>query len=149
MPGAVPLIKRTIYPGMNPKSQILLFDGVCNLCNGLVQFIIKRDKKDRFRFAALQSAKGQALCQKLNLPLSGFDSIVYLKNGKCFLKSSAALHVLNDLGGFWRLFFGLMLLPKPIRDVLYDLVAQNRYKLFGKRAECMIPTPELKKKFLT
>ncbi|TAE17616.1 MAG: thiol-disulfide oxidoreductase DCC family protein [Bacteroidetes bacterium] len=127
---------------------ILLFDGVCNLCNGTVQFIIKRDKKARFRFASLQSDKGQALLQEHNLPTREFDSVIYIRNGKCYQKSTAALYIMRDLGGFWQIFFPLIIVPPFLRNAVYSLIARNRYRWFGRQESCMLPTPELKSRFL-
>ena len=127
---------------------IVFFDGVCNLCNQSVQFLIRKDKKDIFKFASLQSQTGQEFCKAQNISLNELTSVIYFKDGKTHIKSSAALHALNDLGGLWRLSFGFMIVPKFIRDFVYDLIAKNRYRLFGKRQECMLPTAENKAKFL-
>lgn len=130
------------------EKQIILFDGVCNLCNSSVNFVIDRDKKDHFRFAALQSEEGKNLMQKHGLDTSYFDSIVLFKNGKVYKKSTAALHVAQKLGGFWPLTGVFFILPAFLRDVFYDIVAKYRYSWFGKKDECRIPSPELKAKFL-
>ncbi|RYD80437.1 MAG: thiol-disulfide oxidoreductase DCC family protein [Sphingobacteriales bacterium] len=129
-------------------SNILLFDGVCNLCNGIVQFVIKRDSKRRFLFASLQSETGQEILKDFNLPAANFDSFILISDGKCYQKSTAALKVAKELNGFWKAFYYLIFIPKPIRDFFYNLIAKNRYKIFGKRESCMIPTPELKSRFL-
>ncbi len=133
---------------MASERRILLFDGVCNLCNGTVQFLIKRDPGGKFKFASLQSEPAKTLLRELGLPADHFESFVYIKNGTAYQRSSAALHVLKDLGGFWKLFYGFILLPRPVRDFFYDLIAKNRYRMFGKRDACMVPTPELKARFL-
>lgn len=127
---------------------ILLFDGVCNLCNGAVQFIIKRDKKAKFKFAALQSDAGQALLKEFNLPTDAFESFVLIHQNKAYQQSDAALRVAKLLGGFWELFYVFIVFPRIIRDGLYRMVANSRYKLFGRTDSCMIPTPELKARFL-
>lgn len=132
----------------NNKSHILLFDGVCNLCNGIVQFTIKRDKKKKFKFASLQSPSGQSLLNQFNLPANNFDSFVYINGDNYFLKSSAALHVLKELGGSWKAFYAFMIIPKCIRDLFYDIIAKTRYKIFGKRSTCMVPTPDINQRFL-
>ena len=132
----------------NNKSHILLFDGVCNLCNGIVQFTIKRDKKKKFKFASLQSPSGQSLLKQFNLPANNFDSFVYINGDNYFLKSSAALHVLKELGGSWKAFYAFMIIPKFIRDLFYDIIAKTRYKIFGKRSTCMVPTPDINQRFL-
>lgn len=129
------------------SNPVLLFDGVCNLCNGAVQFVIKRDKKAVFRFAALQSAFGQKVLKENKLPQSHFDTFILIADNKIYTKSTAALKVAQALGGFWKLLHVLIIIPKPIRDFLYTLIAKNRYKLFGKKEACMIPTPELKSRF--
>lgn len=130
------------------ESNILLFDGVCNLCNRIVQFTIKRDSKGKFRFASLQSESGQELLKKFNLPTEDFDSFVFIQGDKHYTKSSAGLRVLKELGRGWKLFYVLMIIPKPIRDFFYGLVAKSRYRMFGKRDTCMVPTPELNERFL-
>ncbi len=127
---------------------ILLFDGVCNLCNHTVQFVIKRDAKAQFRFASLQSDYGQTLLKKVGLPIDNFDSFVLILGNKYYLRSSAGLHVLRTLGGVWKLFYALIIFPRPLRDFVYDLVAHSRYKFFGRRDTCMVPTPEQKERFL-
>jgi predicted DCC family thiol-disulfide oxidoreductase YuxK len=127
---------------------ILLFDGVCNLCNGIVQFTIKRDPREKFKFASLQSASGQELLKQRGLPLDDFDSFVYIRGDQFFVKSSAGLNVLKDLGGIWKLFYVFIILPRSFRDFVYNMVAKSRYKIFGKRETCMIPTPELRERFL-
>ena len=127
---------------------ILLFDGVCNLCNSSVQFIIKRDNKKIFSFASLQSDTGQKLLKDFNLTGTGIYSIVYINDDKCYIKSTAVLHILKGLGGFWKLLFVFIIIPRFIRDFYYDLNAKSRYKLFGKRDSCMIPTPDIRSRFL-
>jgi predicted DCC family thiol-disulfide oxidoreductase YuxK len=130
------------------ESSVILFDGVCNLCNGIVQFIIKRDPNGKFRFASLQSACGQKLLGKFGLPSNEFDSIVLIQGEQYFLKSSAGLRILKELGGLWKLLLVFTYLPAPFRDFIYDQIARSRYRIFGKRESCMIPTPELKARFL-
>ncbi|WP_078556044.1 thiol-disulfide oxidoreductase DCC family protein [Bacillus alkalicellulosilyticus] len=130
------------------EHQIVLFDGVCNMCNSLVTFLIKRDPEGMFQYAALQSDAGQKLLQQYGLPTNDFGSFILIKKGKFYTKSSAALHVLKELKGAWKLLYPLIIVPRPIRDFVYSLIAHNRYRLFGKKQECMIPTPELKKRFL-
>ncbi len=133
---------------MNDQAEyILLFDGVCNLCNGFVQFMIKRDPKRKFTFASLQSESAQKLLARFGLPKDDFDSFVLIKGDKYFLKSTAALTVLKELGGFWSLFYVFIVLPRRFRDFIYNTVAKSRYRIFGKRNECMMPTPELQSRF--
>lgn len=131
------------------QSYIVLFDGVCNLCNRLVNFVIKRDKKGKFKFAALQSVSGQALLEKLGLSTHDFDTFVLLRSDdKFFVKSKAGLTVLRELGGGWRLLYAFIILPTPIRDFVYNRIARTRYRVFGKRDSCMIPGPEVEKRFI-
>src|SRR5690606_13064426 len=129
-------------------NKIILFDGVCNLCNGLVQFVIKRDKDAIFTFGSLQSVEGQTLLKENDLPTDDFDSFVYLRDQKIQRKSTGALYVRKDLGGVWSLLFAFIIIPAPIRDFLYGLIAKNRYSVFGRREACMLPTPDLQKRFL-
>ena len=133
---------------MDKDSQIVLFDGICNLCNGIVQFIIKRDPQGKFKFAALQSEAGQVMLAKLGFPANYKDSIIYFKENNYYRKSTAALKILKDIGGIWKLFYVLMLLPRFIRNFFYDIIAKTRYTIFGTRDSCMVPTPELKDRFL-
>ena len=119
------------------NDHILLYDGVCNLCSRLVNFIIKRDKKAKFLFVSLQSASGQSLLKKFGLPTDDFDSVVYIKNDKYFLKSSAILHILKEMGGIWKLFFIFIIVPNFIRDFIYKIIAKTRYKIFGRNDSCI------------
>jgi predicted DCC family thiol-disulfide oxidoreductase YuxK len=127
---------------------VLLFDGVCNLCNNVVNFTIKHDPQANFSFASLQSESGQKLLREFNLPTKDFDSFVFVEKGKYFTKSTAALKVVRGLKGLWPLLYGFIIIPAPLRDLAYSYVAKNRYKWFGKKEMCMIPTPDLKKRFL-
>ena len=129
-------------------NKIIIFDGVCNLCNGAVTYIIKRDKKNIFKFAALQSEIGQELVSKFKIDTSKVDSIILIDGEKHYEKSSAALHIAKHLSGAYPLLFGFMIVPKLLRNAVYDYVARNRYKWFGKKESCMIPTTELKERFL-
>ncbi|MCM3116401.1 thiol-disulfide oxidoreductase DCC family protein [Neobacillus sp. MER 74] len=127
--------------------RIILFDGICNLCNNSVQFIIKRDTIGFFKFTSLQSETGQALLKKYGLN-KDLNSFVLLENGKAYVKSSAALRVCSKLGSAWPILSILRFLPPFSRDFLYDIVAKNRYKWFGKKESCMLPLPEWKERFL-
>ena len=127
---------------------ILLFDGVCNFCDSSANLIIGLDKNARFRFTTLQSDVGQAILGKHQLATNDFDSVVVVHKDKFYLKSDAALKVFEELGGLWSLLSLLKIIPKSIRDSAYDILARNRYNWFGKKDQCMIPTPELKAKFL-
>jgi len=129
--------------------KIILFDGVCNLCNTSVQFILKRDKKNQFLFGSLQGTTGQHYLAKYHLPSDAFNSFMLVEGETLYTRSTAALRMLKHLGGGWRWLYALMVIPRYIRDGLYNLLAKNRYKWFGKKETCWIPTPELKEKFLS
>jgi predicted DCC family thiol-disulfide oxidoreductase YuxK len=126
---------------------IILFDGECNFCDHSVQFIIKRDKKALHNFASIQSDAGQELIRKYRVP-ADIDSIILVKANKCYYHSSAALRICSDLDGGWKLLYCLVIVPKPIRDFFYRIVAKNRYKWFGKKDSCMLPSPDIRKRFL-
>ncbi len=128
--------------------KIILFDGVCNLCNGAVVFIIKRDKKDVFRFAALQSEIGEKLLRKHQIDPEKTDSIILVDDNNAFAKAGAALRIAQQLSGLWPALAILRIVPRFISNSVYDWIASNRYQWFGKKESCMIPTPELKAKFL-
>jgi predicted DCC family thiol-disulfide oxidoreductase YuxK len=130
------------------EENIILFDGFCNLCSGVVKFIIKNDKKNVFKFAPLQSEKGQILLKKFDLSTQTFDSFVYIQNGKFYTKSTAALKVCQKLGSFWQFLYIFMIVPNFIRNFAYTMIAKNRYKWFGKSESCLMPTAEIKEKFL-
>ena len=127
---------------------IVLFDGVCNFCNGTVNFIIRHDRADRFRFAALQSEIGQRLLRQYNLNAPGVDSVILIENGRAFTHSTAALKIAGKLDGGWGVFIIFQFVPQVVRDFFYRLFARNRYRLFGKKDVCMMPTPEIKARFL-
>jgi predicted DCC family thiol-disulfide oxidoreductase YuxK len=133
---------------MEKNHDIVLFDGVCNLCNGAILFLIKRDKNDRFRFAPLESKIGKELLLKHQIDPSKIDSIVLVSGNTAFAKATAALYISRHLGGLWPLLYSLIIIPKFITDAVYDFIARNRYRWFGKKESCMIPTSELKSKFL-
>jgi len=132
---------------MTTNKPIIFFDGICNLCNASVQFVIKRDKKKQFLFASLQSdvAKNILLQKKYEINL---DTIVLLKKDHIYQKSDAALMILKELGFPYNLFYGFKIIPKFIRDFVYDVIAKYRYQWFGKRATCMVPTKENKERFI-
>jgi len=127
--------------------RIVLFDGECNFCDASVQFILKRDPAAHFLFASLQSETGEHLKQQYQIP-DEVDSIVLIEKGKAYTKSSAALHIAKKLDGLWHFLFLFILVPRPIRDAFYDYVAKNRYKWFGKKDSCMLPPPEIRKRFI-
>ena len=127
---------------------VIFFDGICNLCTGSVQFIIKHDPTHYFRFASLQSKIGQQVLQQYNLPVAKFGSFILLEKGVVYTKSSAALRVTKKLTGLWPGLYAFMIIPPFIRNTVYNLVARNRYKWFGKKKECWVPTAELDSLFL-
>lgn len=134
---------------MEENKKIILFDGVCNLCNGFIQFVIQRDSTDVFRYASLQSEIGQQLITERNIDTKKIDSVMLIEPGVAFyIKSDAALQIGRRLKGYRTISKLLNLIPSGLRNIVYDLVARYRYAWFGKKDACMIPTPELKAKFL-
>lgn len=132
------------------NKKLVLFDGVCNLCNNSVTWIIKRDNNNVFLFAPLQSEVGTKIIDKFNIDTSKTDSILLFESsGRLSIKSSAALRIASGLGWPWKIMSVFLIIPGIIRNVVYDYIARNRYKWYGKREACMIPTPELKSKFLS
>jgi len=130
------------------QNPVIVFDGVCNLCNNSVAFVIKRDKSYKFKFAPLQSETAKNLISKLSMSNNKIDSIILIDNHKYYIKSTAAIRICKELGAMWSLVYILILVPKPVRDYIYDIVAKNRYKWFGKKEQCMIPAKELESRFL-
>ena len=126
---------------------IILFDGVCNFCNGMVNFIIARDPKAYFKFAPLQSETGQRMRLRFGVDES-VDSIILIEDESAYVFSTAALRIVKGLGGLWRLLYVFIIVPTPIRDLFYRLFARNRYWLFGKKSVCMVPTPDIRARFL-
>ena len=131
-----------------PTHPLVLFDGVCNLCNGSVQFIIRHDPRARFRFASLQSPVGEKMLGELGIDRRVLDSIILVADGRWYSESAAALRIAQGLGGAWKLLGIFRLIPRPLRDAAYRLVARNHYRWFGKTEACWLPTPELKARFL-
>jgi predicted DCC family thiol-disulfide oxidoreductase YuxK len=133
-----------------PKGKkIILFDGVCNLCEASVQFVIKYDKKDVFRFVALQSDLGKEIIKHIGLDIKNIDSIVLYEPGIAYnYKSTAALEIAKNLGGFFHFGTIFRLIPNELRNLLYDYVARNRYQWYGKKESCLVPTSEIQSKFL-
>lgn len=130
------------------SQDVLMFDGVCNLCNSSVNFIIDHDPKGHFKFAALQSDFGQEKLKELGYNTEDFDSLVLLSGGKVYKKSSAALRIARKLNGLYPLLYIFIIIPPFIRHALYDVIARNRYKWWGKRDSCRMPTPELRSRFV-
>jgi predicted DCC family thiol-disulfide oxidoreductase YuxK len=127
---------------------VILFDGVCNLCNGFVRFVIARDPDGRFQFGALQSPAARRLLDSFDLRDAGPDSVVLIEDGRAWTRSAAALRITRGLSFPWPLAAVFVVVPRPLRDWIYNLVARNRYRWFGKRDVCMVPTPELRARFI-
>lgn len=130
------------------QQPIILFDGICNFCNSAVNFTIKRNKKANIRFAAMQSEAGQRILKQYSLPLNEMQSFIFIDQGNVYFQSTAAIRVCRYLRGLWPLCYGFIIVPKFIRDGIYSWIARNRYKWFGVRQECMIPTADVKARFL-
>jgi len=129
-------------------SSIVLIDGICNLCQGATKFIVRHDHCGRFHFASLQSHTGQTLLAKGGLPTDVINTIVLFQNGNYYTKSTAALRISRHLKFPWPLVYALIIIPRGIRDAIYQYIAKNRYRWFGKSDQCMLPSPELKGRFL-
>lgn len=132
---------------MNSDKPVILFDGVCNLCNKSVQFVIKRDTEGLFKYASLQSGFGQQLLKEFNLPQDKFNSFILFQDNKIYTRSTGALRMLTQLEG-WKWVRVLNIIPRFIRDGVYNIISKYRYRWFGKKDECMIPTKELKARFI-
>ncbi|CAN5712676.1 thiol-disulfide oxidoreductase DCC family protein [soil metagenome] len=128
--------------------QIILFDGVCNFCNGTVNFVIKRNKKSTIRFGALQSEAGQQLLKQYKISTTNFQSFIFIEEGKVFSRSTAALKVCKYLDAGWPLMYGFIIVPAFIRNWVYDFIAKNRYKWFGQMDSCMIPDAGVRQRFI-
>lgn len=128
---------------------LILFDGVCNVCSGAVQFVIKRDPDERMMFASLQSDTGQRILKENGLPLDEFNSFIYIEKGTLYTKSTGILKATRHLKGIYKWNYLLIAIPRPIRDWFYERMAKNRYKWFGQKTSCMMPTPDIQKRFLS
>ncbi|MCC2249914.1 thiol-disulfide oxidoreductase DCC family protein [Virgibacillus sp. AGTR] len=128
-------------------SKVILFDGVCNFCDQSVQFILKRDKQEQFTFASIQGDAGQELLKR-NHVATDMNSFILIDGNKTYFKSTAALRVCKELNGAWKLLYGFMIIPKPLRDFLYGVIANHRYEWFGQKQSCTLPSPETRKRFL-
>ena len=133
---------------MTIPDHLVIFDGVCNFCNSAVNFIIRNDKKDEFRFVPFQSDLSKDIFRSENIHLHYFESVIYVNKGKVYYKTTAILKILKQLGGGYQLYYIFIIVPSFIRNFFYHLIAKNRYRLFGKREACVVPTPEVKNKFL-
>lgn len=131
-----------------PGQPIILFDGVCNFCNNAVNFVIRRDPKSVFKFATLQSSVAQQILKSYTLDNAEMNSFVLIENDKIYTKSTAALRVCRRLKGLWPLMYGFIIVPKLIRNGIYNWIAKNRYTWFGKKEVCMIPSPDVSARFL-
>lgn len=127
---------------------VVLFDGVCNFCEGSVRFIIDRDPKGKFRFASLQSEAGKQLAEEHGGDTSELNTMMLIQEGKLYKRSSAALRIARGLRFPWHLAWAFIIVPPFIRDAVYKIIARNRYKWFGQKDACMIPTPEIRGRFL-
>ena len=127
---------------------IVLFDGVCNFCSGSVNFIIEHDRQAYFRFTPLQSEIGQELLEKFHIEKAETDSVILIEDESAYTYSSAALRIVRKLNGLWSWLYVFIIVPKPILDFLYKLFAKYRYRMFGRKDECMLPTPEVRARFL-
>ena len=127
---------------------VVLFDGVCNLCNGFVRFVIPRDPRGYFQFATLGSAAAARVLGERGGPTPGADSLVLVEGGRAYIRSAAALRIARRLRFPWSLAYGLTIVPRPLRDWIYDFVARNRYRWFGRRDACMLPGQATKDRFL-
>jgi len=130
------------------QGAIVLFDGVCNLCTGAVQFIIQRDPSAYFSYCSMQSELGKQLLRKHGIDPEAMNTFVLLHHDHCFTKSDAALRIASKLQGAWSLLDLFLVVPKPLRDWCYDVIARNRYKWFGQSQSCMLPTRDLMRRFL-
>lgn len=127
--------------------KIILFDGLCNLCSYSVRFLIKRDKREQFKFASIQSEVGRALLKQFNIQ-SDNASVVYIKDNRCLVRSTAVLNILKDLGSIWKTLYVFILVPRFFRDFIYNAIAKSRYKIFGKRKDCVITMENQQHRFL-
>lgn len=130
------------------QDQIILFDGECHFCDRSVQFILKRDRHGYFKFASLQSELGQKLLKKHQIP-TDTDSFVLVTSKQAYVKSTAALKVVRHLTGLWKILYVFILVPRPLRNFVYDVIAKNRYRWFGRKESCDLSTPEMRRRFLS
>lgn len=133
---------------MTEQHYLVIFDGICNFCNGAVNFIINRDPEAKFKFSPIQSKLSQEIIKKHGVANVGIDTFLLVKNGRCYIWTDAAMEISKDLSGSWYLFNIFRVIPSSARDYLYRVFARNRYKLFGKSDNCMVPTEELRSRFV-
>lgn len=135
-------------PHISETDCVILFDGVCKLCNAWSKFIIKFDQQKQFMLCSVQSPEGQSILAHFNMPTEHFDTMLYVEGSQCFDKSDAFLNIINKFGFPWRILYVFKLIPKGVRNWLYDRIALNRYTLFGKYESCMLPSKENEHRFL-
>ena len=133
---------------LHKVERVILFDGVCKLCHAWVRFILRFDRNEKVKLCAAQSKTGQALLKQFNYPIQDFESMLYFENKQCFEKSDAYFKIMSTLGFPWKVLLIFRLIPRPVSDWFYDLVARNRYRLFGKYDQCIVPNPEQKTRFI-
>jgi predicted DCC family thiol-disulfide oxidoreductase YuxK len=129
-------------------NNLILFDGVCNLCNALVQFVIRHDANGKFRFAPIQSEIGREIFERHDLDPDDLQTFVFMMERRMFLRSDAAIEVASRFGGAWAILRVFLLVPRSLRDFIYSFIARHRYQWFGRKDVCMIPTPEIRERFL-
>ncbi|HEX8695347.1 MAG TPA: thiol-disulfide oxidoreductase DCC family protein [Longimicrobium sp.] len=135
-------------PPADDAGPIVLYDGVCGLCNRSVQLILRNDRRGRFRFAALQSDAGKAMLREHGMPEDALDTVVLVEGGRAYRKSRAACRIARRMDAPWPVLWPLLVVPRPVADFFYDLVARHRYRIFGKTEACMLPPPEVRARFL-
>lgn len=140
--------RKTVNDVRHIPDNLILFDGVCNLCSALVQFVIRNDQAAKFRFAAIQSEIGKEIFQSHGLDPADLQTFVLIADGRMFVRSDAAIEVVSRLGGAWRSLRLFKFVPRVMRDSIYSTVARNRYRWFGRKEVCVVPTPEIKERFL-
>ena len=133
---------------MLSDEKIVVFDGVCNFCNYWINFAVKRDRRKKLKFTTLQGETAKKLLPQFNINPTSLSSVIFIDKGKAYTQSSASIRICKYMNGGWKLFYGLIIVPKFIRDVIYNWIARNRYKWFGKKDSCMVPTAELRERFL-
>lgn len=135
-------------PFLQPGDRVLLFDGVCKLCNGSVRFVIRHDRERRIKLASMQSPQGQALLLWFGLPIEHFETVAYIEDNRLYVRSEAVSRLLHNLPWPWRWLALLRVIPRPLRDQAYDCIGRNRYRLFGRYDSCLLPSPEHQGRFL-
>jgi predicted DCC family thiol-disulfide oxidoreductase YuxK len=142
------MTEQHLPPGLRAGESVVLFDGVCKLCNGWARFLIRHDNRRHFRLASVQSPQGQALLVWAGLPTERFDTMALIDDSQLLVRSDALLRILAQLPGPWRMLALLRFIPRPLRDWCYDRIALNRYRLFGRHSQCLLPTADHAERFL-